>query len=171
MPVEGKGSLLLPFFPLFLVRWAEASREFRPSAVDLADTHVELKTLVECRLKPATRDMRGLLALFSEKGSYLSTEFRGMPMSPILQSRVPAGTDSTKEAIGHGSLHRHRGGSCCLLPRLTCKHRRDETFSGSLPFGLLHLHPFLSARTKNREGTLYSLLCSTRGFQGMRYSS
>jgi hypothetical protein len=45
-----KGPLLLPFFSLFLVLGAVADPESRANAVDLANTHAQVKTLSQSRL-------------------------------------------------------------------------------------------------------------------------
>ncbi len=61
-----------------------AQTQFCSHAINLTDTHAELKALLQCSLKHATGGMRSLLALFREKGSCLSTQFRWMSTSPIL---------------------------------------------------------------------------------------
>src|SRR5713226_2417431 len=87
--------LLLSFFCLGLSLEGIAQTQFCSHAINLTDTHAEMKALLQCSLKHATRGMRSLLALFREQGSCLSTQFRWVPVPSVLQGHFPPGTYRT----------------------------------------------------------------------------
>ncbi len=135
-PVEVKSQPFLPFFFLILVPRMETSAELCSNAVELADTHAHSKSLLEQFLDDGTWCVNSLSTECFEKCSYLATQFRRMPMSPVLQSDFSLGTDGTKQAVGHGSLQWYTYSCAHLRPGLAFKQRCDQLLSGSLAFCL-----------------------------------
>jgi hypothetical protein len=76
---------VLPFFPRLLVLGMVTHPELSTHAIDLADTHMQVKTLSQFHLNGGTRCLRSLATLFFKKGSHRSTQLAGVAMPSILQ--------------------------------------------------------------------------------------
>lgn len=118
----------------------EASTECRSDAVDLADAHMQVKTLSQFHLDGGARCLRSLPRLFFKKGACGSTQFAGMTMPSISQGSLTEQSIALEEPVGRRLTDVQAGDCSRCLPGLPLLHPGYQLHAGFK--GLLFLHRF-----------------------------
>jgi hypothetical protein len=95
-------------------------------AVQLADTHREVKALSHEALDLAAGGGRVVLAVIQQKGENFPAKLRGVPMSPLSQCLLAFALDTLEQPIHSGAMRRDRTEPSCLCGGHSLLHVPDN---------------------------------------------
>ena len=98
--VVGKHFSLLSFFPSLPVLGMVADPECCPNTVNLADTHPQVKALLQESLDGGRRCLGSLPTLFFKKSACSSTQFARIPVPTIKEGSFTEQSIALKQSIG-----------------------------------------------------------------------